>query len=186
MIFNIKKLNKLNDPIRLEWLPPESLLKLLAVENGKVFADIGAGSGYFTEELFSFVSGSTIYALDIQQEMIDYLKENMPANIIPKLIVDSILPLDDDSIDGLWSMTVYHEVPNIEFFLSEIKRVLKTGAKILLVDWDKSESACVRGPKYETRVASDKVIDDLKKAGFINVTCNTEGLKYHYAVSAEK
>lgn len=52
------------------------LLPLLNIVPGMVVADIGAGTGYFSKGLAQLVSSSgTVYAVDIQAEMVKMLTE---------------------------------------------------------------------------------------------------------------
>ena len=52
--------------------------KALDIKRGQVVADIGAGPGYLTAKLSECVGESGIvYAVDIQQEMIDYARKNL-------------------------------------------------------------------------------------------------------------
>jgi len=148
------------------------------------FVDIGAGSGYFTKELLNFTKDSIIFALDIQQKMLDYISENMPDNIKPKLISDGIFPIENSSIDAVWSINVYHEIKDLSLFLSETKRILNPGGRLLIVDWDKNLDACEHGPKYETRIDSKQIIKELTEAGLIDSNCITKGLTNHYAITA--
>ena len=51
------------------------LLKNLAIQPGQVIADIGAGSGYHSTLLSKMVGNGKEYAVDVEPEMIAYLKE---------------------------------------------------------------------------------------------------------------
>ena len=57
---------------------PTRALAILQVAPGSVVADIGAGSGYFTERLARVVGPSgRIYATDIQPGMLDLLRRRL-------------------------------------------------------------------------------------------------------------
>ncbi len=66
-IFDPKKRKKLNNPIRLEWLPPKLIWSLVCPEPGTAFVDIGAGTGYMTRAIAE-LAGETvhIHALDTE------------------------------------------------------------------------------------------------------------------------
>ena len=65
------------------------LLKNLALQPGTVIADIGAGSGYHSTLLSKMVGNGKVYAVDVEPEMIAYMKDRIKLegykNIIPLL-----------------------------------------------------------------------------------------------------
>src|SRR5437867_2954666 len=68
----------LERPERDEEERPGLLLDALMIKPGDVVADIGAGSGYFTRRLSKLVAeNGLVYAVDIQQEMLDLLTNKM-------------------------------------------------------------------------------------------------------------
>src|SRR5512134_3645495 len=64
----------LEDPKRDAYQKPHDVMQALAVKEGEVIADIGAGSGYFTLRLARHVGGSgRVYAVDVSPDMIRHL-----------------------------------------------------------------------------------------------------------------
>jgi len=71
-LFSPSKIPLLEDTGRDAWQKPEETLNALNIKKGQTVADIGAGSGYLTVKLSERVGATgTIYAADIQQEMLD-------------------------------------------------------------------------------------------------------------------
>ncbi len=182
-IFDPRKLKKLNNPKRLIWIPPESICEILNINSTSSLVDIGAGSGYFTKWIAEMYPESNTFAIDIEPIMIRYLTENMPENIKPLLIKDGIFPIPDNSIDAIWTIAVYHEISKIELFMEQVKRVLKPGGKILIIDWEKKEESSVNGPPLDHRIAIEQVKNDLQKSGFHNISFHND-FKFHLAISA--
>src|SRR5216684_286013 len=61
---------------RDEWQKPDEVVKALALKNGEVVADIGAGTGYFARRLAKAVApDGKVYAVDIAADVLGYLKE---------------------------------------------------------------------------------------------------------------
>src|SRR5262245_34324675 len=57
---------------------PDLLLPALKIKAGDAVADIGAGTGFYTRRLAKLVGEKgTVYAVDIQQEMLDLLTNKM-------------------------------------------------------------------------------------------------------------
>src|SRR5437016_2006284 len=68
----------LERPEREEEEKPDLLLKALQVKPGDAVADIGAGTGYYSWRMAKAVGESgLVYAVDIQQEMLDLLAKKM-------------------------------------------------------------------------------------------------------------
>jgi tRNA A58 N-methylase Trm61 len=104
----------LERPEREEEERTDLLLEALKLHEGEVVADIGAGSGYFSWRMARLV-GSTgkVFAVEIQQEMLDLLMKNMKkrgvSNVEPILgtITDPKLPAG--TVDTILLVDVYHE-----------------------------------------------------------------------------
>src|SRR6266850_1680325 len=59
---------------------PDLLLQALKLKSGNVVADIGAGTGYYSWRMAKGVGEKgVVYAVDIQQEMLDLLAKKMAA-----------------------------------------------------------------------------------------------------------
>lgn len=187
-IFDPSKRKKLNNPERLEWIPPTRLRELLDLKSPELLIDYGAGTGYYTSELIKFYPGASVYAFDIEPLMVQEMKSGFFAgseNVKPLLVEDNKMPLPDNCADALWMITVYHELPEPEKTLQDIKRVLKPGGKILIVDWEKKKEACERGPSFEHRIAAEEVGKTLEESGFRNTKVSHDFI-YHYGIVAEK
>ena len=96
----------------IEWLEREErdkeentslLLKNLNVQPGMMIADIGAGSGYHSSLLSKMVGNGKVYAVDVEPEMILFLKDRIQAektkNIVPVLSTEQTVGLPANSID---------------------------------------------------------------------------------------
>jgi ubiquinone/menaquinone biosynthesis C-methylase UbiE len=184
--FDPKKRKKLNNPVRLKWLPPELIWKLVSTGSGSTYVDIGAGTGYLTRAIADIAGSSVrIHALDIEPLMIQEMQETLPGkgSVTPQLMEMNQLPFDDHSVDGAWMITLYHELEPPKPLLEEIRRVLRPGGRLLIIDWEKNEEACEQGPPLEHRVATDTARQQIVETGFHNVQI-TPGFVFHYGVIA--
>ena len=56
---------------------PDRAVQAMQLTTDAVVADIGAGSGYFTFRMAALVPAGRVYAVDIQSEMLDIIREQM-------------------------------------------------------------------------------------------------------------
>jgi len=130
----------LERPERQEEERPDLLLNALKLKPGEVAADIGAGTGYYTRRMAKLVGEKgTVYAVDIQQEMLDLLTNKMAelkiTNVKPILgtINDSQLP--SASIDLALMVDVYHEFDHPYEMAQSICRALRPGGRLVFVEF---------------------------------------------------
>ena len=87
------------------------LLENLPIDESSVVADIGAGTGYFTLPLAPKVQ--SIYAVDIQQEMLDIVGQRTERlgvrNVIPILSTETDTRLPENEVDLIFMVDAYHE-----------------------------------------------------------------------------
>jgi len=119
---------------------PSLVLKALKLKAGDAVADIGAGTGYYSRRLARAVgTNGVIYAVEIQQEMLDILTNKMAAlnihNVKPVLgtITDPKLPAA--SVDLILMVDVYHEFNHPREMVGAMVRSLKPGGRMVFVEF---------------------------------------------------
>jgi ubiquinone/menaquinone biosynthesis C-methylase UbiE len=119
---------------------PGLVIELLALRPGQVVADIGAGSGYYTRRLSRAVGPEgSVYAVDIQPEMLQVLTRNAAAagitNVIPVLGSITNPNLPEAHFDLALLVDVYHEFSHPREMMMAICRALKPGGRLVLVEY---------------------------------------------------
>ena len=109
-------------------------------------ADIGAGSGVISVILAEHVSpGGKVYAVDVQQEMLDLLDKKMKKqgveNLHPVLGTQKSPGLKPESIDLAIMVDVYHEFEFPYEMMQEISKALKPQGRVVLVEYRKEDPA---------------------------------------------
>jgi SAM-dependent methyltransferase len=118
-------------PYRSRVQPPSMIIEALDVRPGMEIVELGCGSGFYTIEVAKALQpAGIVYAVDIQQEMLDKLRDRMEeagvSNIIPVLAdAEGQIPLDDGVADAVFSVTVLPEIPDPTKALLQVRRLLK-------------------------------------------------------------
>ena len=167
------------------FLNPSEVLKQLELGKEMVAADFGCGSGGWVIPLAKKLEEGKVFAIDILDESLSALRAKIK---LEKILNIEVLKSDvektsrvlKNSCDLVLMTNLLFKVADIKKVFEEGKRVLKTGGKILVVDWKKDASF---GPK-------EKVLPEVVKkiAGEIGLKLEKEfeaGL-YHYALIFEK
>ena len=138
-VMGYQGMNWLERPEREKEENTSMLLKNMNIGEYDVIADIGAGSGYHVLKMAATAKKGMIYAIDIQQEMLDALKrkkEDIGLNNITLIKGNeksSNLPAN--TIDKVIMVDVYHEFEYPIEMISSIKRALKPDGQIFLIEY---------------------------------------------------
>jgi len=130
----------LERPERVAEEMPDSVMATLDFQDGDVVADLGAGSGFYTRRMARAVAPSgRVYAVDIQPEMLDILRDNMSSqgitNVEPVLgdVDDPKLPTGE--VDWMLLADVYHEFSAPEAMLARMRDALSPDGRVALLEY---------------------------------------------------
>ena len=124
---------------------PSKLIEILKQRLGPddVFADIGAGTGYYSFRIAPLVPEGKVLAVDIQQEMLDLLaqlaKKNKVENVEPVLGTTRDPKLPDDGVDWVLMVDAYHEFDHPREMMEAIVEDLKPGGQVVLLEFRAEE-----------------------------------------------
>lgn len=94
--------------------------------------DVGAGTGIWSKALATWF-GATVYAVEPVDGMREHAIATRPHTDIHYVEgTASSVPLDDSTADAAWMSTVIHQFPDLPTAARELRRVLKTGAPLLI------------------------------------------------------
>jgi ubiquinone/menaquinone biosynthesis C-methylase UbiE len=178
----------MESPDRAGWQKPEKVVDYLAIKDGDVIADIGAGSGYFSVILSKRVGDSgRIYAVDIENGMIEYIEKRAKKERLNN--IKTILSKPDDplllesSIDLIFICDTYHHIEGRDNYLKKLKKVLKKNGRLAIVDFHVVDTPV--GPPLNIRISKDKIMGEVLKAGF-KLEADYYFLPYQYFLIFEK
>jgi SAM-dependent methyltransferase len=117
------------DPEPWAWTRRKALLLDEARPHERVL-DLGCGAGRFVAALQEH--GARPVGVEIAEAALQRARANAPTADLRLLEPDGALPLEDGSIDLVWCSEVLEHVADTAHSLSEIRRVLHTGGRLLL------------------------------------------------------
>jgi len=158
-----------DDPERDEWQRPDAIGIALAIREGDVVADLGAGTGYMLSRLSRAVGSSgTVFAVEIESNLIQHIRERAE-----KAVLDNVTPVlcsaDDPrlpagSVDLVLILDTYHHLDRRDEYLEKLKAALADDGRVAIVDWKKKELPV--GPPIPHKLARQQVLDEMISAGF--------------------
>jgi cyclopropane fatty-acyl-phospholipid synthase-like methyltransferase len=152
------------DAERAANLQIDRVMDLLKISEGKVVADIGAGSGWFSVRAARRVGGKgKVFAIEINQEYVDHINGRAQNESLPQM--SATLAATDDPqlkkafVDAVLILKTYHEIAQPIRYLKNLKPGLKRGGLVGIIDRN--------GDGADHGVARETVIEEAKRAGFV-------------------
>lgn len=147
---------------------PSKAIALIDLGPNAVIADIGAGSGYYSFRLAQKFPEGEVVAVDIQQEMLDFLtrksKETGIENVRPHLGSIESIQLPPDSIDAALFVDAYHEFSHPFEMMRSIREALKPGGIVYLLEYRAEDQRVPIKPLHKMTQAQAK--KEMAYAGF--------------------
>jgi arsenite methyltransferase len=171
----------LNDPGREAWQKPHEVVTALNLKASDTVADIGAGSGYFAQRFARHVA--KVYAVDIDQKLLDIAAKDAPPNLQTILSVPDDPKLPPASVDVMFICDVLHHIENRPAYFEKLKAALKPGGRIVNIDFYKKELPV--GPPVAMKLSEELVIGEFKAAGF-HLARKHDFLPYQYFLEFER
>ena len=150
---------------RIDEENPNLAIDLLQLRKDMLVADLGAGTGYFTSKMAP--KCSIVYAVDIQQEMLDLNAKQMSKKGIKN--VEFILGsnnqtgLPKNTLDLVLLVDVYHELENPYEIMNDIKLALNDSGKVVLLEYRKEDPSVPIKPLHKMSI--DQMIKEMNFIG---------------------
>lgn len=97
---------------------------------GGAALDVGCGEGQLTADLAA--AGMTVIGIDVAEEPLRRARSRHPGLDVRLVPAEGPWPLDDASFDLVWSGETIEHVADTAAWLSEVRRVLRSGGMLLL------------------------------------------------------
>ncbi len=133
---------------------PSQMREQLHVKPGMVVCDMGCGNGYHTLPLAEMVGEKgQVYAVDVQPEMIEMLKQNIETNGLKNIVpINSLYhdpKLPPNTCDMILLVDVYHEFSHPVQMLAGMRAALKPDGQLVLVEFRAEDDSVPIKPEHK-------------------------------------
>jgi len=150
---------------------------------GLVVADLGCGTGYMARALFGLCA--RLILVDRSRAMLARARERLeraPGSTELEFRRGELdaLPIADGELDGLVAGMVLHHLPELDGPLGEMRRVLKPGASLALLDLAPHGEEWMREAQGDRLLGLDPadVLAALERRGFADIALETPADHY--------
>ena len=171
-----------------KFLDPERVLFAAGLATGQTFADLGAGSGFYSLAAGK-ISGEQglVYSVDILESALDHVSaearlkglRNIKTLLCDLEQVNSCQQIPTGTVDMVLFANIVHQIKHPANLFDEAYRLLKTGGKLIVIEWNEQPSPI--GPAAADRLGEAKVTAVANKSAFkAGGKLSTD--PYHYGI----
>ncbi|MEO1340395.1 MAG: class I SAM-dependent methyltransferase [Cyanobacteria bacterium J06635_13] len=152
---------------RQEQEKPDLTVENLHLKPDDVVADIGAGSGYFSFRMAQQVPQGKVYAVDIQPEMLEAIRDRQSDRLVTN--IETVLGTEDnpqltpESVDLAFMVDAYHEFAYPREMMEGIVDALKPGGRVVLLEYRKENPMIMIKPLH--KMTQKQVKKEMKAVG---------------------
>jgi len=148
---------------------PRLLLAALELKKGQQVCDFGCGNGYYSLEIARRIGlRGTVFAVDIQQEMLDLLAARaVPRgldNVKPILATATDPKLPEENFDLVLMVDVYHELSHPEKVLKAVRASLNKSGRLVLVEFREEDPEVPILPLH--KMSQGQVLKEISANGY--------------------
>jgi ubiquinone/menaquinone biosynthesis C-methylase UbiE len=175
-----------------ELLNPEKLYQHVGLTQGMKVADLGCGgSGRFTITAAKLVGRKgKVYAVDILKSVLKEMARKARLEgvsnvktVWANLEIYGATKIKTNELDVAFLINILFQSKEHENIIKESVRMLKSGGKLLVVDW--KQTGAPFGPPVVDRVKPDKIKKIAKSIGLKKID-EFEAGDYHYGLVFQK
>jgi ubiquinone/menaquinone biosynthesis C-methylase UbiE len=149
----------------------DAIVAASGVKPGMAVADIGAGTGLFTLLFADAVKpNGSVVAVDISPAFVEYIRETAKKrrmrNVTAVVGSGTDVGLPEASVDLAYLSDVYHHFEHPAETLASIRKALKPGGRMVVVDYERIPGVTSKERIEHVRVDKPTAIREIESAGF--------------------
>jgi ubiquinone/menaquinone biosynthesis C-methylase UbiE len=169
---------------------PQKNISMLGITDGMKVVDLGAGSGFYTIEAAKKVGPhGRVYAIDVEQNLLPNIKKAAGLGGLNNIEIiwgniEKIggTKLRESTADRVIISNTLFQIASVDRdnLALEVKRILKSGGKLLVVDWE-------GGSPLSPKTVIPKTLAEglFQKIGFVTEKTFDAG-DHHYGIILKK
>jgi ubiquinone/menaquinone biosynthesis C-methylase UbiE len=190
---NVKEyVKKFESQERETYSKRHEIVAALGLTKGMTVADVGAGTGLFTRLIAEGVGPTgKVYAVDIAPRFLEHIaaesKKRRQTQVVTVLCNQDTTNLARESVDLAFLCDVYHHLEKPEKTLASIRRALKAGGSLVVVEFDRVEGRSAEFVLKHVRAGKDVFRKEIETAGFTVIpTAKSPSLKENFFLRFHK
>jgi len=173
-------------------IDPFSIFSKIGLAKGMRVADMGCGrTGHFVFPAARAVGDTgVVYAVDVLKDVLENINSWVKTHSLNNIQVvwsdieiPNKTPIPPKSLDMCFFMNVLFGIKNKQAALSEAIRLLKTGGRVVVVEWSKKLGTL--GPSDTDLIDKNSLIEMAAKSG-LKLEQNILVSDYHYCLIFKK
>jgi len=161
-------IERLQSADRVRELDPEGTIRVLGIPPAATVADLGVGPGVFALPLARHLSEGLVYAVDVEPQQLDALRERLIAegleNVVPVLASYSDPHLPNGAIDWMLIVDTYHHLEDRVDYLRTLRNDLAQSGRLVILEYKPGELPV--GPPADHKLSHEQRFGELRQAGF--------------------
>ena len=166
---------------------PVKNLKALGLRESDIVADLGAGTGHYTIYAGKLVPSGKVYAVEVQKDFVATINHKVKEAHLSNVEcfwgnVEKIggTKIKDGIVDVAIASNILFQVEDKDLFIEETKRILRSGGRVLLIDWADASGLGLLVP-----VPKNKARELFEKKGFV-FERDVDAGAHHYGMIMSK
>lgn len=149
------------------------ILRILAIQDGNIIADVGAGGGFYTLEFAKAASPSgKVYAVDSNPENLTYVHNNAVEagldNVHTFATPEALLVLPEIKFDWIFMRNMFHHLLQPEMYFKSIADYLKPKGRVAVIDYKKTSGFSLRFFRLHHHYSDpDEIARVMQNAGLV-------------------
>ncbi|MEE4299003.1 MAG: class I SAM-dependent methyltransferase [Pseudomonadales bacterium] len=173
------------EPEREVWQRPDAVIAALGDLEGRTVAEIGSGSGYFAFRLAA--AGARVLCLDVDERFLAYVAGRrdalgLQARMEPRLVPYDSAELAPGEADLVLIVNTWHHIEHRSDYFAEVREGLAPGGELVVIDFVKRDVPV--GPPPRMKLSAERVVEELRAAGYERIEVDRELLPYQYLIRA--